>query len=87
MIDRFVRDAFGVLSCPFWSTVLQCGARLPIYTTRAPLVDPAVSGARFRTGGVFECNIAHRRSVAVLCMLHKIRCNPMYSLNDALPGL
>ena len=45
-----------------------------------------VSGARFLTGGVFECDIAHRRSVAVLCMLYKIRCNQMHPLNDALPG-
>ena len=36
----------------------------------------AVSGARFLTGGVFECDIAHRRSVALLCMLFKIRFNP-----------
>ena len=28
-----VRHAFGVLSCLFWSTVLQSGARLPIHTT------------------------------------------------------
>ena len=25
-------DALGVLSCPFWSTVLPFGARLPIHT-------------------------------------------------------
>ena len=50
------------------------------------LLDHAVSGARFLTGGVFECDIVHRRSVAVLCMLHKIRCNRMYPLNDELPG-
>ena len=25
-------DAFGVLSCQFWNTVLQCGVRLPIHT-------------------------------------------------------
>ena len=36
--------------------------------------------------GVFECDIAHRRSVAVLCMLYKIRCNPVHPLNDAQPG-
>ena len=31
--DHFLRDAFGVLSCPFWGTVLQCGAQqLPIDT-------------------------------------------------------
>ena len=38
------------------------------------LLDWAVSGARFLTGNVFECDISHRRSVAVLCMLYKIRC-------------
>ena len=54
--------------------------------THLKLLDRVVSGARFLTGGVFECGIAHRRSVAVLCMLYKIRCNPMDPLNDALPG-
>ena len=48
--------------------------------THLKLLDRAVSGARFLTGGVFECEIAHRRSVAVLCMLYKIRCNPMHPL-------
>ena len=48
--------------------------------TRLKLLDLVVSGARFLTGGVFECDIAHRRSVAVLCMLYKIRCNPMHPL-------
>ena len=38
------------------------------------LLNIAVSDARFLTGSVFECDIAHRRSVAVLCMLYKIRC-------------
>ena len=32
MIDCSSGDAFGVLSCRFWNTVLQCGVRLPIYT-------------------------------------------------------
>ena len=32
MIDRFLGNAFRVLSCPFWSTVLKCGARLSIHT-------------------------------------------------------
>ena len=53
--------------------------------TRLKLLDRAVSGARFRTGGVFECDISHRRSVAVLCMLYKIRCNLVHPLNGALP--
>ena len=65
MIYHFWRDAFGVLSCSFWSTVLQCGVRLPIHTL-IKLLGRAISGARFLTGGVFECDIAHRRSVVVL---------------------
>ena len=48
-------------------------------------LNRAVSGARFLTGGVFECDLAHRQSVAVLCMLYKIRCNPMHHLYGALP--
>ena len=32
--------------------------------TQLKLLDRAVSGARFLTGGVFKCNIAHRRYVA-----------------------
>ena len=54
--------------------------------THLKLLDCAVSGARFQTGGVFECDIANRRSVAVLCMLYKIWCNPMHPFNDPLPG-
>ena len=82
MIDHLLRDALGVLSCPFWSNVLRCGSRLLI--THLQLLDRAVSGARFLTGGVFECDIAHRRSVEVLRMLYKIRCNPMHSLLSLL---
>ena len=54
--------------------------------THIKLLDRAVSGARFLTGVVFDCDISHRRSVAVLCMLYKIRCNPVHPLNGALPG-
>ena len=50
------------------------------------LLDRVVSGVSFLTGCVFECDLAHRRYVAVLRILYKIRCNPMHSLNDALPG-
>ena len=54
--------------------------------THLKLLDPAVSGARFLTGDVFEGNIiTHRRSVAVLCKLNKIRLNPMHPLYGALP--
>ena len=54
--------------------------------THIKLLDPAVSGARFLVGGAFECDVVHRRSVAVLCMLYKIKCNPVHPLNGALPG-
>ena len=53
--------------------------------THLKLLDRAVIGARFLTGLVFECDLSHRRSVAVLCVLYNIRCNPMHGLNDALP--
>ena len=54
--------------------------------THLKLLHRAVSGERFLTGGVYECDIAYCRSVAVLCILYKIRCKPMHPLNDALPG-
>ena len=38
--------------------------------THHKLLDRVVSGARFLTGGVFECDIVHRRSLAILCMLY-----------------
>ena len=40
----------------------------------------------FLTGGVFDCDTAHSQSVAVLCMLYKIRCNPLPPLCGALLG-
>ena len=53
--------------------------------THLKLRDREVSSASFLTGGEFECVLEHRRSVAVLCMLYKIRYNPMHSLYGALP--
>ena len=53
------------------SSAVWCSAA----DTHLELLERAVCGARFLTGGVFECDIAHRRSVAVLRMLNKIRCN------------
>ena len=84
-IDRFLGDAFGVLSCTFWSIVLQSGAWLQIHTLNY-WTEQSVHGARFLTEGVFEFDISHRRSVTVLCMIYKIRCDPVHHLNGALPG-
>ena len=54
--------------------------------TQLKLLDRAVSGAPFLTVDVFECDIVYRRSVAILCMLYKIKCNPMHPFNGSLPG-
>ena len=43
--------------------------------------------ARFLAGSVLECNLAHRRPVAELCILFKIKSNPMQPLSGALPLL
>ena len=43
-----------------------------------------VSGASFFTEFMFECDLAHRRSVAILCMLYKIRCNLLHPLYGAV---
>ena len=53
--------------------------------THLRLLDRVVSGASFLTGGVFECDLAHRRFVAVLSMLYKIRSDPTHPLYGALP--
>ena len=59
------------------------GARLPMHTLTTGLSSQWCPVSNW---GVFECDIFHRRSVAVLCMLYKMRCNPVHPLNDALPG-
>ena len=46
--------------------------------THLKLLDRVVSRACFLAGGVLNCNLSHRRSVALLCMLYKIRCNPLH---------
>ena len=83
MIDCLPGDAFGVFSCQFWNTVLQCGVLLPIHTLN--YWTALISGACLLAGGVLNCNLSLRRSVAVLCMLDRIRCNPMHPHCGALP--
>ena len=76
MIDRILGDVFRVLPCPFleYCSAVFCSA----VDTHLKLLDRVVSGAHFRTGGVFECDIAHRRSVTVLYMLYKVWCNAIH---------
>ena len=83
MIDCSLGDAFGVLSLPvleYCSAVWSSAA-----DTRLKLLDHIVSGACFLAGGVLNCNLSHRRFVAMLCMLYNIRCNPMHPLCGTLP--
>ena len=75
MINRFLGDALEYCSA------VWCSAA----DTQLKLLDRVDSYARFLTGGVFEGDIAHRRSVAVLYVLYKIRCNSVHPLNGALP--
>ena len=76
MLSCFFAARFGVL---FSSGVLGCR-----YTSLASV--PCCQWCKFFKFGCVECEIANRWSVAVLCMLHKIRCNPMHPLYGALPG-
>ena len=55
-----------------YSSAVWCSAA----ETYLKILDGVVSGARLSTGGVFERDIAHCRSVAVLCMLHKMQVEP-----------
>ena len=48
-------------------------------------LDRVVSGACYIAGGVPNCDLSHRLSVQVLCMLYKIRCNPKHPLCGAIP--
>ena len=61
---------------PVWCSVAD---------THLKLLDRVVSGACFIAGGMLNCDLSHRRSVAVLCMLYRIRCNPKHPLCGALP--
>ena len=75
-------DAFEVMSCLFG--VLFCSEVLAA-DAHLKQLNGVVSSARFLTWGVFEYDITHRRSVAVLCILYKIRCNPMHPLYSGRP--
>ena len=53
-------------------------------STHLKVLDRVVSGARFITVAVFECDFAHHRSDSVLCMLYKVRCNMIHPLYGAV---
>ena len=74
----------------FWSFVLPVlGYSSAVWCSAADshlkLLDRVVRSAGLLAGGVLDCNLAHRRSVAELCMIFKIYSNPMHPLSAALP--
>ena len=74
----------------FWSFVLPvleyCSALwCSAADSHLKLLDSVVRSAGFLAGGVVECNLAHRQSVAELCILFKIKSKPMHLLSSALP--
>ena len=68
LLGRWFR--YFVMSVLEFCSPVWCSAA----DTHLKLLDRAVSGARFLTRSVFECDIAHRRSVSVLCIC--IRSGP-----------
>ena len=87
---RVFHDKLLIWRC-FWGFVLPvlenysavwCSAA----DTHLKLLDRVVSGACFIAGGVLNCDLSHRRSVAVVWLwLYKIRCKPKHPLCGALP--
>ena len=86
---RVFHDKFVIERC-FWGFVLPILEYCPAVwcsaaDTHLKLLDRVVSGACFIAGGVLNCDLSPRRSMVVLCMLYKIRCNPKHPLCGALP--
>ena len=80
MVHWFLGDALGVLSCPFWSTVLPCGPLLPIHTFDYRTVQSVVQV--FLTGvclsvtlhiiGLWQYNVCCTRSGVIRCTLFMV---------------
>ena len=83
MIDRFLGDAFGVLSCQFWSIVLPSGARLPIHILNYLTEQSVVPG--FYLGVCLSVTFLIDDPWQSSVFFFKIRCNPVHPLNGALP--
>ena len=86
---RVLHDRLLIRRC-FWGFVLPvleyCSAVwCSAADTHLKLLYRVVSCACFLAGGVLNCNLSHCRSVAMLCMLYKIRCNSVHPLCGALP--
>ena len=70
-----------VLPVLVYCSALWCSAA----DSHLKLVDRVVTSVGFLAGGVLEWNLVHRRFVAVLCTLFKIKSTPMHPFSGALP--
>ena len=62
--------------CDLWGMKLNASKTKTMIVSRSRTMHPH---------NVSPCDISHRRSMAVQCMLYKIWCNPVHPLNGALP--
>ena len=83
------QDAELVARC-FWSLLLPiveyCS---PVWSSAVDghlnLLDSVVRKVTRMSNGVVQCDLWHRRNVAALCMLYKIRANECHPLHQRLP--
>ena len=79
------RDEILLGFCPAGFRLLRCVVVLGCRSVTHPrLLDRVVSGASFLAGAVLDSNISHRRFVAVLCVMFKIKSNLVNPLCGAL---
>ena len=91
-----LRIAWSVYQDP--ELVARCfwGLLLPIVEYCSPvwgsavdghlnLLDSVVRKVTHMSNGLVQCDLRHRRNVAALCMLYKIRANECHPLNHRLP--
>ena len=88
MIDRFLGDAFGVLSCQFWSIVLHSGAQLPIHTLNYWIEQSVVPGFQlgvclsvtFLIVDPWQSSVCFIRSGVTRCTLLTGECAPPFDV-------
>ena len=83
------RDENIVSRC-YWSLILPileyCS---PVWNSSADghlaLLNHIVNRVTRLSNGLVQCSLEHRRNVAALCMLYKVRANTAHPLNGRLP--
>ena len=76
MIDYFLGDAFGVLSCLFWNTALRCGALLAIHTLNYWTASSVVYlNVTLHIVDLWQYYVCCKRSGVTRCTLFKLWCS------------